>query len=210
MALAVFAVLPAEARVDGAGIFGDRLRLVRDPHASLVVEEMGTDDEPRREQAPAFGDVVIRLFEQGPVLPVRFGTTLQDVPAARELLSRRSAAWRERLDAVRQHQEYVVHVDAEPRPADRSSGRAYLTSRAAAVRADQELLVDLSVAVAPHVTESRPLRPRAGLRMALLVPSGETGRLLRAVEGWAADRGVNARTTGPWPPFSFSETEEVA
>jgi hypothetical protein len=111
---------------------------------------------------------------------------------------------------VREHQEYVVHVEAEPRPADRSSGRGYLTSRAAAVRADQELLAELAEAVAPHVTECRPLRPRAGLRMALLVPNRKTGRVLRAVEGWAADRGVGARATGPWPPFSFAETEEVA
>jgi hypothetical protein len=209
MALAVYAVVPAGARVTGTGVFRDRLRLVRGSRASLVVEEMRPEDEPSREHAPAFGDVLARLFEQGPVLPVRFGTTVEDAFAARDLLSQRSPAWGERLDAVRGHHEQVVHIDAGPRSSDRSSGRAYLASRAASLHADEQLLADLSETVAPYVTETRPLRPRAGLRLACLVPHENSELLDQALDRWAADRGVVARTTGPWPPFSFAEPEET-
>ena len=116
------------------------------------------------------------------------------------------------LVSLDQHVEIVVHAqDAAapaPTPAAPGSGREYLMSRAAARRHAEAMYDDLTAGLSAHCRESRRLQASEEVRVACLVPAGETESVLAAVESWAgAQQGRRVTTTGPWPPFSFTEKE---
>jgi Gas vesicle synthesis protein GvpL/GvpF len=181
------------------------------------------DQLPSAEQADllSFGEAVQALASTGPVLPVRFGTTLPDLAGLQELVTERGPAWRRRLDAVEGCVEMVVHAhdtsSARPSPPASSedvTGTEYLLSRAAVLRHDTELAESVSAALRPVVTELKVLRGLKGTqeaRVACLVAAECVPALRAALERWAADSADrHAEVTGPWPPYSFTETEDAS
>lgn len=190
----------------------ERLDLGR---VSVLYETRDHAPRPEQEEVLGFGDVLQHIANQGPALPVRFATVVEDLAALEALARAREVGWDHRLDVVSGHVEMVVHA-SEPPPvppelpspaeAARTSGRDYLMARAAVHRHEDERRTGLVQAVRGVVRETRVLRGRDETRLACLVPSGAEETLRTAVQEWAAARpGRHVLVTGPWPPFSFTD-----
>ncbi|WP_410626921.1 GvpL/GvpF family gas vesicle protein [Amycolatopsis sp. cmx-8-4] len=172
-------------------------------------------------------DAVVRaVFEGYPVLPLRFGTVVRDDRAAVLLLEDHRADVSEWLSRIDGHREWGVRVALpEPAPARKPppagiSGTDYLTARARQLNGDQEVQT-LARSVVSTLHESlsrcsadaaRRERLPAFFDASYLVRQDqeETFRaLVRRVEGDLAAVGATLRSTGPWPPYSFTPPQLV-
>jgi len=204
----LYAIVPA----DQAATTPDGLRALARGSVAALYDEREEAPSTSRQDLLDFGRVVNDISDAGPALPVRFGTVVESLDALGALLESREEEWRERLAAVAGHVEIVVHAqDAAapaPSPAAPGSGREYLMSRAAARRHSEAMHDDLTAALRAHCRETRRLQASEEIRVACLVPAGETAAFRSAVESWAgAQPGRRVTTTGPWPPYSFTEKE---
>ncbi|MFI5588405.1 GvpL/GvpF family gas vesicle protein [Amycolatopsis sp. NPDC051758] len=170
-------------------------------------------------------DAVVRaVFEGYPVLPLRFGTVVRDDRAAALLLEEHRADVSEWLSKVDGHREWGVRV-ALPAPAgkpplDGISGTDYLTARARQLNGDQQVqTLARSVVSTLHESLSRCSadaaqreQPPAFFDASYLVRQDreETFHdLARRVEDDLAAVGATLRSTGPWPPYSFTPSQLV-
>jgi len=214
--LVVHAIVRAERRLgeDQAG-----LSLLRVGPVGVVYAPGLVSASPDRADVLAFGRVVTALAEDGPVLPVRYGTVATSVEELRELAESRAETWAARLAELDGLAEMVVqvrHRDEEPEPEPATSGagsvtgRDYLLAKAAAHRRTEERVEALRTAVAPRCRDLRVLSGddgRPGVRVAVLLPTTEVAGLVATLDAWAAGQrdAPSVRVTGPWPPFSFAE-----
>lgn len=223
-ALVLYAVVPAVRLPPAAGatVVGHAgLATLAEGSVAVVYAERDRAPARTREEMLGFARVVQDLATDGPVLPVRFGTVLDDLEGLRRLLREREAQWQARLSHVAGHVELLVHAydDRAPRPSSpsRGTGRDYLLSRAAAQRHAEAMHAELLEELAAHCREVRRLPatgevrrlPATGeVRVACLVASDGIGKLRRGAESWAEAReGRRTTVTGPWPPFSFAEED---
>lgn len=209
--IVLYALVPA-GDTSPAATAPDGLRVLARGSVAALYDEREEAPSTSRQDILDFGRVVSDISKAGPALPVRFGTVVESLGALGDLLESREAEWRERLATVAGHVEIVVHAqDAAapaPTPAAPGSGREYLMSRAAARRHAEAMYDDLTAGLSAHCRESRRLQASEEIRVACLVPAGDTESFLAAVESWAgAQQGRRVTTTGPWPPFSFTEKE---
>jgi Gas vesicle synthesis protein GvpL/GvpF len=156
--------------------------------------------------------VVEALMEDRDLLPVRFGSRLEDETAAVRALGERHRQLALALDRVRGAVELSVRmmVDA-PRDApvaEPVTGTEYLRAKArvgaereAALRAVHEPL-----SLRARESSERPVRdPNELLRAAYLVERDAVESFVELVgELQAADPRVRLLCTGPWPPYSFA------
>lgn len=210
----LYAVVPAGRLPPPAGTTGRAARTAElsEGSVALVYEERDAAPAPSRPELVDHGRVVEAIAGTGPVLPVRFGTVLEDLDEARELLRTRESEWTERLRLVAGHVEVLVHAydDRAPRPSPPAAGagREYLMSRAAARRHTDTMFDELAAVLGPHCREMRRLPATDEVRVACLVPSGGSDELRASLQAWAdAAEGRRATTTGPWPPFTFAEED---
>ena len=179
--------------------------------------------------------VVESVMAYRAVLPVRFGTVVEDEPALRSLLQGQYDRFTVDLDRVRGRVELGVRVltaaGAEPPPdrgcsptsagpaasADYGSGRAYLWARleeerrVRAARAQAESLVaGVHGALAPlaaHSTHRVLATPRLLLTAAYLLEREQVPAFRQQVEALSqAHPQLHFLCTGPWPPYSFVTT----
>jgi Gas vesicle synthesis protein GvpL/GvpF len=246
--LYAFAIMPARP-VDLAGVPGidgvEPLRIVQHGELGLVVSRMRMDlmadvNEADLSETSALAvlarrhdEVVRKVFDLGPVLPLRFGTVVADEDGAHRLLEHYAAAAGRRLAHLDTHREWGVRLTREePGPdADTSeqeraeraqmSGTSYLAARRDALqrgqRAEQETaalvqrvedaLSEYAVDVAHRGTGSGS----GGLAdLAYLVPEARQSAFLDAAERLrkeVADEQLLLDLTGPWPPYSFATLE---
>jgi hypothetical protein len=160
-------------------------------------------------------EVVEALMADRDLLPVRYGTRLEDEGAVARAVDERREELAVALDRIRGAVELSVRVvasdaqAARTRVAEAPSGAEYLHGRASAAadrdRTAHALHEPLS-ALARASVEGRP-RPPELLRAAYLVERD-------AVEAFAtevahlqnANPGLGILCTGPWPPYSFAES----
>ena len=219
---------------------GRRVDVVREGDLGLLVSpvvpaelEVDTDDlsETGRLAVLARGhDAVVRAAaEEGPVLPLRFGTVVPDEDAARSLLRTHAVSVREQLRRIGTAREWGVRLvrtlspGTEPAfagPAERDglSGTEYLSRRRTALQREDDLTrtavedaARLQDVLSASATESLRRGGSPGssllLDMAYLVPtSTETDFLgeVRRLSEDMATRGLSLEVTGPWPPYSFA------
>jgi hypothetical protein len=161
-------------------------------------------------------EIVEALMQDRDLLPVRYGTRLDDERAATRFLTDREEPLVSALDEVRGAVELAVRVlrtgerpDARSRPDPVTSGAEYLRRKAGSAAAER------SATLAVH----EPLS--AAARRDVRRPSSVTGELLRAA--YLVDRNrvdefvslvarlqdanpaLRLLCTGPWPPYSFAE-----
>jgi hypothetical protein len=159
-------------------------------------------------------EVVEALMADRDLLPVRYGTRLDDEAAVARAMEGRSGELAAALDRVRGAVELSVRVVAAggtpspPGPPERTSGAEYLRLRAQAEASRDDAARALHEPLAACARESAQGRPRPPelFRAAYLVERGvidsfvaEVGRLQEESTGLAI------LCTGPWPPYSFAE-----
>ncbi|WP_439384049.1 GvpL/GvpF family gas vesicle protein [Amycolatopsis lexingtonensis] len=171
-------------------------------------------------------DAVVRaVFRHEPVLPLRFGTVLDGEAAAVRLLEAGYEQARTCLDEVDGHREWGVRVrHAEPAATSRPdatglTGTQYLVRRRERLKAIQrgreEVLAAagrLQEALRRHATDSiGRARPHGVLvNTAFLVETGREAAFHAEFEWFARElraAGATVETSGPWPPYSFTDVE---
>jgi hypothetical protein len=159
-------------------------------------------------------EVVEALMADRDLLPVRYGTRLDDEAAVTRAMEGRSGELAAALDRVRGAVELSVRVVAAdgtpspPSPPETTSGAEYLRLRAQAEASHDDVARAVHEPLAERARESTEGRPRPPelFRAAYLVDRGgidsfvaEVGRLQEESPGLAI------LCTGPWPPYSFAE-----
>jgi Gas vesicle synthesis protein GvpL/GvpF len=187
------------------------LRLVRTDGLAGVCTPAGETDY----SAEAFWrheEVVEALMADRDLLPVRYGTRLEDEGAVARAIGERRAELAAALDRVRGAVELSVRVmttstrQAAPPPGQATGGAEYLrlkaradASRDRAVRAVHDPLSE----VARASIEGRA-RPQELLRAAYLVERDAVESFAAAVARLQeATPDLSILCTGPWPPYSF-------
>jgi len=178
------------------------LRIVRAGGLGVIVapaneDEVDADALWRREA------LLEELMEQRALLPVRYGTLVQDEAAAAAAVAGRGDALAGALRRVRGAVELSVRAVAPGQPGEGSPGE-HLQARAAHERTAGALHGRLAAAAREHVRHDG----RELLRAAYLVDRDEVGRFVALVRGLQAEHGeLSILCTGPWPPYSFAEPE---
>jgi Gas vesicle synthesis protein GvpL/GvpF len=159
-------------------------------------------------------EVVEALMEDRDLLPVRYGTRLDDEAAVARAMEGRSRELAAALDRVRGAVELSVRVVAAggtpdpPGPLETLSGAEYLRLRAETEGSRDDAARALHEPLAALARESAHARPRPPelFRAAYLVERegvdsfvSEVGRLQ------GGSLGLAILCTGPWPPYSFVE-----
>jgi hypothetical protein len=168
--------------------------------------------------------VVEALMADRAILPVRFGTVLDNESAIQAILAAHNASFVADLDRVRGQVEVGLRVlwneeekgsqRAGERPGTGGGGRSYLMARleeerrAGAWRQQAEALASKLHAplarLAAKSTRQLLLTPRMLLAAAYLIEQNQTAAFQREVEALSAVYpALHFLCTGPWPPYSF-------
>lgn len=199
----------------GRGIGGGALSVVR-AGGALVVAERASTPAPTARALRAHDRIVKRIAAQSSaVLPFRFGSVVASAAALRATLDPVSAAVATALSLVDGCVQYTLRVygepardaaRAEPRPGA-GPGARWLGARLRAKRVPE--LAAVAHATAPHVRASRAERhdrPPLVASMYQLVPKSEARAYRAALRRGARElRGLDVKTSGPWPPYAFAE-----
>jgi len=203
----------------GAGICAEPLRLVVVGELVAVVGDVPVTPEATAMTLRAQDALLRRLAaEVDAVLPVRFGTLLEDDAALTDALARRRRPLAEALGRVAGCEQMTVRVwgDGVPSTPDAAAagggpGTRYLADRQRAH------------ATAHRVPELEPLRRRLGdlvraeraerhdrppllATVQHLVPRGAGGRYVAVVADCRDGlRPCRVSVTGPWLPYAFGE-----
>jgi hypothetical protein len=159
-------------------------------------------------------EVVEALMADRDLLPVRYGTRLEDEAAVASAVEDRRDELAAALDRVRGAVELSVRVvptGTPPRPpaaSEASSGAEYLRQKARAEashgRTGRALHRPLA-ALARASVEGRP-RPPELFRAAYLIERDAVEHFTAAVARVQNENaGLGILCTGPWPPYSFAE-----
>jgi hypothetical protein len=200
-----------------SGLAGASLRCVTaGPVAAVCSAHDRLDLRADVETMWAHERVTAGLLQQGPVVPVRFGTVLASSEEVGALVSGGSGRYQSLLSRFRGRVELSlrarmgpgVRPPAPPAAQEAASpGVAYLQARRPAPLASplEELHGDLAARSVASTVRSAPEEMVA----AYLADAHDVGwfqaRVARAAREAA---GLSTRLTGPWAPFSF--TEEAA
>jgi hypothetical protein len=157
--------------------------------------------------------VVEALMEDRDLLPVRFGTRLDDDAAAARSLAGRGAEFKRALERVRGAVELsvrAVFIDTAGRVEPTAeSGADYLRLKRR-ITAAQETVASavhepLRALARAHALRS-PRPPAEALRAAYLVERDAVGRFTGLVAQLDEQHPeLRLLCTGPWPPYSFVE-----
>ncbi len=178
--------------------------------------------EPPGEPAPdalwAHEQVVERLMAGRAVLPMRFASKLPDEDALRSFLASNQSSLLKGLDRVRNRVELAVRVvrttpdpdaGAVPDRETRTSGREYLLDKLQEQRRADRAVSGVHEPLAAAAVDSRRhagRAPREILRASYLVDHETVPRFLATIDQLQRDeRSVAILSTGPWPPYSFSD-----
>ncbi len=156
--------------------------------------------------------VVERLMSDRTVLPVRFGSTVDDDAALRRFLAERQQALLATLARISGRVELGVRVlelvredDRVPVGAPPPTGRDYLLGKLLDGRVASSLHASLAALAADARTQTTRSADEV-LRTAYLVDRVAVPRFRAAVERLQHDHpAVAILCTGPWPPYSFAE-----
>jgi Gas vesicle synthesis protein GvpL/GvpF len=155
-------------------------------------------------------EVVEALMADRDLLPVRYGTRLEDDAAAAHAIAARRDALATALDRVRGAVELslrVVPADAHAALGAAASGTEYLRERARAAGALDRVAtaVHEPLAALARASTSRTIDP-VELRAAYLVDRDAVEAFADRVAALQSEHPeLRLLCTGPWPPYSFAE-----
>jgi hypothetical protein len=188
------------------------LRALRAGSLAAICAPAQDDLEVTPEALWRHEEVVEALMEDRDLLPVRYGTIVDDDAAAVRALDARRDELAAALDRVRGAVELSVRaVAGEPDGGDgeAAGGAGYLRAKMRSAAAQEQVTLSLHepLAALARADMRRPPRPPSELlRAAYLIDRDAIGTFTRLVAR-LDDRhpGVQLLCTGPWPPYSFAE-----
>jgi len=210
------------------GIAGERLRAIPFDGVVAVVGEVRRRPAPSPRNLRQYAAVVESIAARVPaILPVRFGTTFDDVAELTVVLRSRGAATRERLRAVRRRAQMTIRLVSEsesgnaPRASQsRAAGRGrvrlehestqgtqYLQQRLAMLRTAREVpeLAAIRPAIRRFVKDERVERRSGVATVHHLIPRAMAEGYRSAVERAAEQSGVRLAVSGPFAPYAFAD-----
>jgi hypothetical protein len=209
------------------GIAGERLRGIPFDGAVAIVGEMRRRPAASTTNLRQYAAIVESIAARVPaILPVRFGTTFDEVAELTLALRSRGAATRQRLRAVHRRAQMTIRLVGSDPDDGRSRGQTPMTSRAGvrprnrATQGTQYLHERLAVLrTAREVPELAPIRPairrfvkderverRNGVATVHhLIPRAMAERYRAAVERAAEESGVRLTVSGPFAPYAFAD-----
>lgn len=204
----LYAIAPSSA---GLSAMRTQELCVHDDGELAVFFEHRTGPPDRSmKEVMSFGRTLQQIWSRTSLLPIQFGTELDDEDALAGLLSEHRQEWQSRLSRLRDRSELIVHLPkagpatSEQPPAAAGSGRDYLDAIAERVRAEDRVDDELRGVLAAYAEAERALPAVEGPRRAFLVPDCHVAAAKAAIAEWAERAGLDeVRVTGPWPPFSF-------
>jgi hypothetical protein len=215
MKVAVYALTGnAGSRVAGRGISGERLRVVRVGAVAAIVGDVARVPTPTEAKLRAYTALLAALATtRQSLLPVRFGTAMQDDEELETILRARQKTLKSQLARVRGRMQMTVRIITEGAGGRGqgegkrvSSGSEYLASRAREHSASAlPGFAPLNRAVARWVRDERVERRGTVATVYHLIPRAAAGRYAAAIEAAAAAEGVRLLVSGPWPPHAFGD-----
>ena len=213
MKVAVYALISnAGSRAAGRGLSGERLRVVRVGAVAAVVGDVARLPAPTEAKLRAYSTLLAALsMTHQSVLPVRFGTVMQDAEELETILRARQRTIKSQLARVRGRVQMTVRIvtqgDSEQGARTRvSSGSEYLATRAREYSASAiPGFAPLDRAVARWVKDARVERRGTVATVYHLIPRTAAGRYAAAIEAAAAAEGVRMLVSGPWPAYAFGD-----
>lgn len=226
----VYAIQPANIEVprDLYGFHPDALaKLCWRDLAAVVAPHFETDTlAPTPGRVQRHHEVVKRLSELGPVLPVRFGTILADCGTLSEALKRHAETLHADLERLAGKYEYGITVlwgdylagsdgsAGEPIEPQGENGRAYMLQRLGEYQREQRIKeiaesikseVESSLEpVAEEIKLQAMMRDDVPLRGSFLVPAEWSDAFETEFERLHENyKPLRMLLTGPWPPYSF-------
>ncbi len=153
-------------------------------------------------------EVIEQLMEAGAVLPLRFGTVLEDAEQLRDTLARDQGRFRRLLDRVRGCVELAVRVALPPAPEEPAAdGAAYMEGKLAVARQRQGAASRVLAPLRELASASSRQKSRgdgAGVSESYLVPREAVEPFVAQVEALQdRNEGLTLSCTGPWGPYSF-------
>jgi hypothetical protein len=156
-------------------------------------------------------EIIETLMKTCDLLPVRFGTQVEDEHAAAMVLARQRVQLQAALDRVRGAVELAVRVvdnDREPQPvAVFSSGVDYMRAKAAQAQDVERVTQAIHEPLAGMARASRVMRQvraREAMCSAYLVARDVVSQFVDRVSCLQrANPDLQVLCTGPWPPYSF-------
>jgi hypothetical protein len=148
-------------------------------------------------------ELVEALMADRDLLPVRFGTLVEDEEAAARAVADRHDELLASLDRVRGAVELALRVqDQEPSGPEGPSGRDYLQAKVGQLETARVVHEPLAELARDSVVASGPEL----LRAAYLVDREAVPDFVAAVKRLQDEHSRLALLcTGPWPPYSFAE-----
>jgi Gas vesicle synthesis protein GvpL/GvpF len=149
--------------------------------------------------------VVESLMEERDLLPMRFGTLVEDDEAAVRALVERREELRASLERVRGAVELAVRAEANA-PKDRmpagTTGAEYIRAKADRKEAARLLHEPLAFLARESVVQPGPELLRAAYLVDREAVESFVGLVRRLQE---THDGLRVLCTGPWPPYSFAQ-----
>ncbi|MBP2322711.1 hypothetical protein JOF56_003096 [Kibdelosporangium banguiense] len=207
----------------GLGIVVAEMELARFAELDVDPAQPPEEDSPLVVLARQHDAVIRAVFQRHPVLPLRFGTVLGDEDAAVRLLRDRhdeALVWLDRVDGCTEWGVRARLADESPvpdTPLDGLSGTEYLAmrqKRLTGIESGRKRATmtarTLHEALLPYATDSASRGNANGLLLdtAYLVPAAQEKAFHSEIDRLTKDfSGVTVQTTGPWPPYSFTNIE---
>ena len=149
--------------------------------------------------------VVEALMEKRDLLPMRFGTLVEDDEAAARAIEDRHEELRRSLDRVRGAVELAVRAEAKA-PKDltleATTGAEYIRAKAHRTEAARLLHEPLAFLARESVVQPGPELLRAAYLVDREAVESFVGLVRRLQE---THDGLRVLCTGPWPPYSFAQ-----
>jgi hypothetical protein len=219
--LCLYAIVAAtEMPVRIAGMRNEPMMIIPAGNIGGVVGHLARVPRPSPRNLRAYHQTLQQLSKAVPaLLPVRFGTTLQSEAELVTLLQARSGSFRTALTRVRRRVQMTVRFvrndgqGSAPESisaVDRSSGTAYLQSRAVMARrlAASEPCVELRRVTQRWIKAEVVDERQDVVSVYHLVPRAAAESYRRAVEAGAFN--AELQVTGPFPPFAFADPLSAA
>jgi hypothetical protein len=174
---------------------------------SLLWSEVEWPFDPERMQKSAveFHEVVHQVFKQTAVIPFRLLSVFEDQAAFTAFAAENRERFLQDLHRLKDfvQMECVIYPAPSQGQVNRSSGKAYLEQKAAAMRSSEGFAQAMQDALAHLSREVRIREGKNGTRIFVLVERGRENDFRQAVTAVPIPTHLSRRTSGPWPAAEF-------